>query len=213
MSITIYSINHQNKPIYIGQTQKTVEGRWSDHKSRAKTEPKRGEKLYNKIRKYGIENFTIQPLCVVTEEQADYTEIKLIEVYDTIKNGCNLAIGGRVNRGMKRTPEQCKTYSKLRKEEYKKGNNPLAKWNGSPEQKTFLKEKFKDRPITWGDEISKAKSQGPYYILMNDFQYYWEGGLNGFAKKHNLNARSLKLSLKNNKPTTTKGHIVSVSKV
>lgn len=212
--INIYSINYQNKPIYIGQTKKSIDSRWCDHKSRAKTEKnKRKEKLYNKIRKYGIENFAIQPLCVVEDYMADETEIKCISAFDTIKNGCNLAIGGRVNRGMKRSEETKQKYSKISKERYKKGRCGLAQWNGSQKQKEFLSNLKKGKDIPWRDKINETKSQGPYEIIIDNSKHIYKYGLNSFGILHNLNSASLKLALKNNKSVKTKGHTVTVKKV
>lgn len=210
--ITIYSIKFNDNIIYIGQTQKSVDGRWSDHKSRAKTETKRGEKLYNKIRKYGVENFSIESLCVVESHMADETEIKCIEIFDTIQNGCNLAIGGRVNRGMKRTPEQLEKQSQLKKEEYKNGKNPLSKWNGSQEQKDMISNLRKGKVLPWTPKIAEAKSHGPYIITVDSVEYIHKTGLNSFAKQFNLNSASLRSAFYSGKPKKLKVHIVTVRK-
>lgn len=43
-------------------------------------------------------------------------------------------------------------------------NGPLSKWNGSEEQKKFLRESLKNRKITWGAEISKSRIGKRYLI-------------------------------------------------
>ena len=212
MKITIYGIYHQDKLIYAGQTKKTLKGRWSDHKSRASTEMKRRTKIYNTIRKYGIDNFNIKSFCVVTEEQADYTEQKVIEIFDLIKNGCNLALGGRVNRGVKKTPEQIEILRERGIRDYKKGIG-LATYNGSQNQKDTVTRLRKGKVLPWTPKIAEAKSYGPYEIIIDGVKYIHKRGLNSFAKEHNLNKRSLHLAFLEKRKVSTKGHIVSVSKV
>lgn len=57
----IYKItNLVNKKIYIGQTVRTLEQRWSEHKHTALKEDKTTYPLYNAMRKYGIKSFTIE---------------------------------------------------------------------------------------------------------------------------------------------------------
>jgi hypothetical protein len=88
----------------------------------------------------------------------------------------------------------------------------VTKWNGSEEQKRFLRDTLKGRNITWGEEITKAKSDGPYQIIMNNVSYTTLS-INKFAKEHGLNTSSMRLSLKNSKSVQSKGRTVMVSKV
>jgi len=54
----VYSIkDRDNNIIYIGQTSRTLETRWKGHINRLNNGS--NYKLYNKMRKYGTENFTI----------------------------------------------------------------------------------------------------------------------------------------------------------
>lgn len=92
-----------------------------------------------------------------------------------------------------------------------KKSHLITKWNGSEEQKRFLRESLKGRNITWGEEITKAKSDGPYKIVM-DAKEYTTLSINKFAKEHGLNTASMRLSLKHNKHVQSKGRTVMVSK-
>ena len=90
----IYKItNKENGLIYIGCTINSLKKRFSEHLYRCfKTDYK--SKLYNSMKKYGQENFTIElieecDLSVIYE-----TEKKYIESYDSYNNGLNSTFGG-----------------------------------------------------------------------------------------------------------------------
>lgn len=58
----IYKITNKiNNKIYIGETNRTIDIRWRQHKQRAKNINNK-EYLYNAMRKYGIENFAIEEI-------------------------------------------------------------------------------------------------------------------------------------------------------
>lgn len=90
----IYKItNKVNNKSYIGQTRYTIEFRWRQH-----IHKKDDTYFHRAIRKYGIENFSIEVL-----EECDYSrlnerEIFYIAKYNTFKEGYNLTIGGDGNR-------------------------------------------------------------------------------------------------------------------
>ena len=90
-----------------------------------------------------------------------------------------------------------------------KNSNLVNKWNGSIEQRDFLRQKFKGRNITWGEKITEAKSAGIYKIIM-DGVCYETHSLNKFANTFSLNAASLRNSLWNKKTAITKGRTVTV---
>ena len=90
----IYKItNKVNGKSYIGQTRYTIEFRWKQHQHK-----KDNTYFHNAIKKYGIENFSIEILEECNIEDLNSREIYYIAKYDTFNNGYNLTIGGDGNR-------------------------------------------------------------------------------------------------------------------
>ncbi len=96
----IYKItNILNNKCYIGQTVKTGEERWKEHKAHAfGSHPNDQNKtLYKAIRKYGIENFTFEVIQdnIETFQQLDKAEIYWIDYYNSFIKGYNETFGGQ----------------------------------------------------------------------------------------------------------------------
>lgn len=93
----IYKITNKiNGKVYIGQTVRTLKQRWKDHRSEAK-DCKRGRAIHKAIRKYGVENFTVEQIDVATcQEELNEKERYWIEFYDSMNRnkGYNLTNGG-----------------------------------------------------------------------------------------------------------------------
>lgn len=113
----IYKITcNVNKKIYIGYT-KNPESRWKGHKHVAKNVLKQKSKLYNAMRKYGIDKFNFE-LIYESEDMTHCKEVmepKFILEYNSIENGYNIApggSGGATRTGMPFTVEQRKKISK-----------------------------------------------------------------------------------------------------
>ncbi len=109
---TIYKISHCfNDKVYIGQTR---ESNLLSYFNNSHVHGRNRIKLYNAIKKYGRDNFKIEPICsCLTQEAADEMEIFFIKEYNSIKNGYNIRSGG--NGGGKLSPESIKKISKNRK--------------------------------------------------------------------------------------------------
>lgn len=95
--MVIYKITNQiNKKIYIGLTTNSVEERFRQHKMFAKTSNRR---LYQAMRKYGVENFTIEIIdkSATTIEQLGNLERKYIYKYKSQDPniGYNITAGGQ----------------------------------------------------------------------------------------------------------------------
>lgn len=97
---TIYIIKSIETPkVYIGQTWHTLTNRLSSHKRNARNGTGRITKLYNSMRKYGIDSFTIEKLDQAdSQESANFLEDYYITQYDSIINGLNLKCGGAVGK-------------------------------------------------------------------------------------------------------------------
>lgn len=89
----IYLVTNKiNNKKYVGKTEYSVERRWKEHISDSKKNKCEKRPLYNAIRKYGENNFTVQMI-----EETQYTEEReqyWIRMFDTYKNGYNATLGG-----------------------------------------------------------------------------------------------------------------------
>lgn len=86
----IYKItNLINQKVYIGQTSRTIDIRWQQHLYSSKD----GESLlYRAMRKYGIENFSIEQ--VEETSLLNEREIFWINYYNSFEKGYNMTLGG-----------------------------------------------------------------------------------------------------------------------
>lgn len=92
----IYKItNKVNNKIYIGQTVKTVEKRFQQHKNNSNKTYFSQIVLYRAFNKYGIENFICEEIEEVPNELLDEREKYWINYYDSYFNGYNSTLGGR----------------------------------------------------------------------------------------------------------------------
>ena len=92
----IYKItNTLNNKIYIGQTIKTVQERFTQHKNNSNKEYFSQIVLYKAFNKYGIENFICEEIEEVPNDKLDEREKYWIEYYDSYFNGYNSTLGGR----------------------------------------------------------------------------------------------------------------------
>lgn len=149
----IYKIQNKiNGLVYVGCTISSLEKRFQEHLYRClKTDYK--SKLYNSIKKYGVENFTIDlvdecDLSVIYE-----TEKKYIQEFDSYNNGLNSTYGGEGCLGYTHSPEirkkisegtkngnshKGKTYEELygdraEEEKMKRKNSVKLKWDSMDE--------------------------------------------------------------------------------
>lgn len=156
---TIYLItNLVNGKVYVGQTCQPLHRRWGLHKSRAEKNEGYTAHLYNAIRKYGIENFSIKEIATCeTEEWSDYLERLYILLYDSMNPevGYNMTSGGDNPHP---TPE-------MRERQRQK----LLGRKNTPEQKIKQSESLKlahaegrhsaNRGGTWPEEAKRKASE------------------------------------------------------
>lgn len=93
----IYLIkNKKNNKMYIGQTTKTKEERYTQHINIAINEPKYNHPFYNSIRKYGQSNFELLQLksCNSLSELNFWEEYFIKEYNSLFPAGYNLLPGG-----------------------------------------------------------------------------------------------------------------------
>ena len=95
----IYKItNTLNDKVYIGQTIKAVQKRFTQHKNNSNKEYFSQIVLYKAFNKYGIENFICEEIEEVPNDKLDEREKYWIEYYDSYFNGYNSTLGGRTTQ-------------------------------------------------------------------------------------------------------------------
>ena len=119
----VYKItNVINNKAYVGQSQQTLEERWSKHKSDA-YRIGFNTHFYKAIRKYGIECWKQEILEEIEDiSNLNEAEMKWIEYYDTFNNGYNCTNGGE--NGFIVTEE---TKEKIRQAQLGKKRGPYKK--------------------------------------------------------------------------------------
>lgn len=91
----IYKItNNINNKIYIGKTNLTIEKRFKEHCRDAFREKNEKRPLYAAMRKYGIQNFSIEEVEECLDTEASIREIYWIGYYKSFENGYNATFGG-----------------------------------------------------------------------------------------------------------------------
>lgn len=93
----IYKITNKiNNKVYIGQTSRTIEIRWKEHKKNINSLCDRLP-LYKALKKYGVDNFTIEEIDECENSLLDEREIYWIHYYNSFskENGYNCTSGGK----------------------------------------------------------------------------------------------------------------------
>lgn len=91
----IYKItNNINNKIYIGKTTYSIEKRFKEHLNDSERITSDKRPLYDAIRKYGKENFTISLIEEVELSQLEEKEQYWIKEYNSYHNGYNATYGG-----------------------------------------------------------------------------------------------------------------------
>lgn len=89
----IYKItNNINNKVYIGKTEYPIEKRFKEHCKDAFKERNEKRPLYNAMRKYGVEHFSIEEIEETLEPAI--REQYWIQYYDSYHNGYNATLGG-----------------------------------------------------------------------------------------------------------------------
>lgn len=135
----IYEVkNNENGKIYIGKTKKHyggesfgIEGRFKHHVTNAHTKSHHNDcpRLYNAIRKYGKDKFSIRLLMECKLEDCDTNETEFIKQFNSIDRdiGYNIALGGK-GRSIVETSEEIR-------EKISKAQDPNGELNIKPYSK------------------------------------------------------------------------------
>lgn len=110
--LIIYKItNKVNGKPYIGYTKTSIIDRWKKHIQKLKAGTNR--KLYDAMRKYGVENFSIEEIdSDQTNNIKEWLELETlyIIIYDSVDSGYNMTyggIGGNVSGGKSMKGKTC----------------------------------------------------------------------------------------------------------
>lgn len=152
----IYRIdNLDNGNFYIGQTRMTLSKRFTDHKSEARRGKVRVT-LYNAMRKYGIDMFTIEDVEIIQaltkEELVRLLNDREIYYISTLNPPYNEAPGGLGHTGVQWTAERRENFKRLMSGE----NNPNYGKQLSDDTKEKLRASLKGRVIS--EETRKKTS-------------------------------------------------------
>ena len=114
----IYKLkNNINNKIYIGCTTTPLSKRLSLHIKRSKNN--KNNKLYNSIRKYSIDNFTMELIEECDDDIIFEREKYYIKLFDSYDNGLNSTFGGEGCPGYHHTEETKELLSNITKENRK----------------------------------------------------------------------------------------------
>ncbi len=171
--IGIYKIiNNINNKCYIGQSI-DIYTRWKQHIYEVK-HPRIHNKIYNAIRKYGLDNFSFEVVeeCKLNHIELDNLERKWIEYYNSYDNGYNSTRGGQGEDNWTYDPEMIKTlwdegYSCSEIRDLLGCSQSLINLRLN-EYKDYNKETSYNRGITYAKTIGKIGTKiifgVPYYI-------------------------------------------------
>ena len=160
---SIYLItNKVNNFVYVGQTCKSINTRFNEHKNRAKFEPSRP--LYRAFSEFGIENFKIELLEEnLTKDEANLKEIFYISEYNAYIGmspckGYNATLGG-----------DCGSYNAKFVVQIDLDFNVLNIFNSTHEAGRFL-----NVPNAHISDCCTGKRkfyQGYFWLYLEDFKY------------------------------------------
>lgn len=125
----VYKItNNINNKIYVGMTRYTIQKRWQEHKNKYK---KKNTHLYFAMRKYGIENFSIEVIEECKEEDLILREAYWIQFYNSYNDGYNMTEGKGEGNGT--------SFNARPIEQYDLEGNFIARYKSAGEASSILK--------------------------------------------------------------------------
>jgi len=145
----IYLIASPSEKVYIGQSR-NVYKRFKQYKNlHCKDQPR----IYNSLKKHGVENHTFQPVYYISpdspQEVFDFRERQIIKlIKDDGYESLNLTIGGDGCRGRIVTAEQKQHLSEIKKGKMKGKENPFYGKKHTDETRKILSESRKGIKLT-----------------------------------------------------------------
>ena len=187
MAILVYKLTcGVSGKSYVGITARALDTRWLEHCARARQGIRQGSRLYDAMRKYGVETFTREVIGTAdTQDEARSLEKAFILQLGTFQNGYNANEGGH---GLLYVPQEMRNRigaaqigkivsvkTRARMSAAKIGRSECASHFGD-----HTKEGAANPRAIW---FAMSCPDGTLRI---------EAGLRAFIRKHNLSTRHLK---------------------
>jgi group I intron endonuclease len=161
--IGIYKITNPKNKVYIGKTTNWEKRKYYYTSSWKWIKQQR--KLYNSIKKYGVENHTFELFYPTTKSQLNEQEVFWIKHFNAVEKGLNIKYGGQGGKLTQETKDNIAKAlmgKKQSKETIEKRAKSLKGQKRSEYTKKLMSEAKEGFEITWGDKISEAKLANPY---------------------------------------------------
>ena len=184
----IYKITNPNGKIYIGQSVNALE-RLNHYK---RLDCKEQPKIYNSLKKYGIEKHTFEVIDFCNVDELNYFERYYQELYDVIKKGLNCRLTSTTDKSgyfseetkLKMSIAQkgriISEKSRIKMSKTRKGTrfgveNPFFNKNHTLQSKQKISEKLKGTRLGMKNHQSKVIldiNTGVFYYSVNDLSKY-----------------------------------------
>ena len=184
----IYKITNPNGKIYIGQSVNALE-RLNHYK---RLDCKEQPKIYNSLKKYGIEKHTFEVIHFCNVDELNYFERYYQELYDVIKKGLNCRLTSTTDKSgyfseetkLKMSIAQkgriISEKSRIKMSKTRKGTrfgveNPFFNKNHTLQSKQKISEKLKGTRLGMKNHQSKVIldiNTGVFYYSVNDLSKY-----------------------------------------
>lgn len=162
----IYKITNQiNQKIYIGKTAFSIQKRFQQHKKKAFSD-EYNRHLYNAIKKYSIQNFTIEKIQECDNSILDQREKYWISFFNSTnpKKGYNMTLGGQGGNTWILNPHKIQTGEKIRASYLQDKYIPITKENLQNDLKNNL---------SYSDMMQKYHCSS--VTLAKRFRYFFNG--------------------------------------
>lgn len=165
--VGIYKITSPNNKVYIGQSWNIL-NRWSDHKSLRVYKNKALTRIFNSLRKYGVDNHIFEiahelPYDVKQEVLDRYEQFYIDQYRDCGFEMLNLKEGGSKGKHCQESIEKMRLKGKENREKLKSNPEEYQKWLDK-QRNAKLGKKVSEETKKKMSEAKKGKSVDPELI-------------------------------------------------
>jgi hypothetical protein len=186
---------------YVGISSRALDTRWLEHCARAMNGARPDSRLYNAMRKHGLDGWTRQVVATVdTEDEARAAETAFIRKLDTFANGYNANEGGNGSLIVSAQTRQRIGDGRRGK---KVGPEGRARMSAACKARTAQPENFGDHTEK-GDGNPRAKS---YVIKGPTGRLFAATGIRAFCREHGLGPFRLRQTLDGTR-SEHKGYVI-----